>query len=111
MVEYRARMHCTGAASSSCHLPGAASSSHHPPIARQQTFSIDKLAERYGLEDLMDFTDHTEQPEQSIDDEYNAYTTSALSQKGTDILSFWEVCIDLYILLNIRLIFVFFSAQ
>jgi hypothetical protein len=63
--------------------------------ARDQPFALDDLAGQYGLEDFMDFVDHTVQHEQSIDDEFNAYMTALLAPKGTDILKFWEVSYSL----------------
>ena len=57
------------------------------------TFGLDDLAEQYGIEDLMDFTDNSMPLEQSIDEEFAAYVTLPLSPKKTDILKFWEVSI------------------
>ncbi|CAA7260680.1 unnamed protein product [Cyclocybe aegerita] len=54
-------------------------------------FGLDELAEHYGLDDLMDFTDNNACRNQSIDEEFVAYFTAPLSEKGMDILKFWEI--------------------
>ncbi|CAA7270363.1 unnamed protein product [Cyclocybe aegerita] len=61
------------------------------PVTMRQGFGLDELAERYGLDDLMDFTDNNARHNQSIDKEFTAYFTALLSEKGTDILKFWEI--------------------
>ncbi|CAA7270387.1 unnamed protein product [Cyclocybe aegerita] len=61
------------------------------PVTTRQGFGLDELAERYGLDDLMDFTDNNACHNQSIDEEFTAYFTVPLSEKGTDILKFWEI--------------------
>lgn len=78
--------------------------------AKEDLFGIDDLAKQYGLEDLMDFSDGTAQPDQSIEDEFNAYITAPLSPKGTDVLKFWEVS-DLIIITLIILLILQLSAQ
>jgi hypothetical protein len=47
------------------------------------------LAERYGLYD-MGFANAEDTEEQTVEQEYQAYVTAPLSQKGTNILKFWE---------------------
>ncbi|CAA7267873.1 unnamed protein product [Cyclocybe aegerita] len=64
---------------------------HRSPATTQQGFGLDELAERYGLNDLMDFTDNNTHRNQGINEEFAAYFTAPLSEKGTDILKFWEI--------------------
>ncbi|CAA7265254.1 unnamed protein product [Cyclocybe aegerita] len=61
------------------------------PATTWQGFGLDELAERYGLYDLMDFMDNNTRRNQSIDEEFMAYFMAPLSEKGTDILKFWEI--------------------
>ncbi|CAA7261627.1 unnamed protein product [Cyclocybe aegerita] len=61
------------------------------PATTRQGFGLDELAEHYGLDDLMDFTDNNTCRNQSIDEEFAAYFMAPLSEKGTDILKFWEI--------------------
>lgn len=49
------------------------------------------LAQAYGLLD-MDVDEET--TEQSIDDEFGAFTTAPLSPAKTDIVKFWEVSLS-----------------
>ena len=48
------------------------------------------LAEQYGLED-MQFGPAEDDRGQTVEQEYQAYVTAALSKPGTDMLKFWEV--------------------
>lgn len=66
------------------------------PRETESAFGLDDLAEQYGVEDLMNFTDNSTPLEQSIDEEFAAYVTAPLSPKKTDILKFWEVSISNY---------------
>ena len=48
------------------------------------------LAEVYGLKDMqIGASDDVEG--QTVEQEFQAYVTAALSKPGTDILKFWEV--------------------
>lgn len=44
----------------------------------------------YGLPDI-NILPHRQGGPQSVEDEFNAYSTGVLSPAGTDILSFWTV--------------------
>lgn len=67
-----------------------------PPTSRtdreqaQAVFDLDNLAAEYGLDNMMPSGDNP-RPNQSIDEEYNSYTTAQLSSKDTDPLKFWVV--------------------
>jgi hypothetical protein len=68
------------------------------PVAKK--FGLGKLAQRYGMADMWDFSSHDACPiEQTIDEEFLAYTSAAFEQTETagprdaDILAFWEVSI------------------
>lgn len=50
----------------------------------------DPLKVRYGIEDELD-TGDTDENVQTVEQEYQAYITGALSAKTVDLLKFWEV--------------------
>ena len=85
LTEYRAHIRV--------HPKKPPSHGSHAPTQKQSGFSIDDLADQYDLGDLLDFTRNATSSEQSVDDEYIAYTVASLSEKGTDVLKFWEVSI------------------
>jgi len=58
------------------------------------SFGFDALIIEYGLGDIMEVDSDLTQEEQTLDQEYNAYITAALSPRETDILKFWEVSIN-----------------
>ncbi|OBZ73092.1 Zinc finger BED domain-containing protein 4 [Grifola frondosa] len=49
------------------------------------------LASQYGLDDMEIEGSATTHEEQTVEQEYSAYTTAPLSAKGTDIIKFWEI--------------------
>ena len=60
------------------------------PIRSTGTLGYMSLAEAYGLKDMqIGASDDIEG--QSVEQEFQAYVTTALSKPGTDILKFWEV--------------------
>jgi hAT family C-terminal dimerisation region len=68
------------------------------PMPAAKRFGLGKLAQRYGVADMLDFSSHDACPiEQTIDEEFLAYTTAAFEQtepgEDADILAFWEVSI------------------
>jgi len=82
MIEYRARI---GPSSTQTHST--------PLIAKR--FGLGELAQRYGVADMMDFSQsdnrHTDQ---TVDEEFLAYTTATFvpTEVGdAQILAFWEV--------------------
>ena len=82
MHEYRAR-------SQNSVIVGEAPSAPQPPEPK----GWGNLASQYGIEDMMDMGlpgDDAQQLEQTVDEEFAAYTTST-SPKHTDIIKFWEV--------------------
>lgn len=63
------------------------------------------LAERYGLvDDDMDIG-NSGTNEQTVEQEYQAYITSHLSPKTSDIIKFWEASNHSYIVTNTDLLF------
>jgi hypothetical protein len=64
-----------------------ASESEHVVHARTPKFM--SLAAEYGLPDMKIGGSHSNQ--QTIEQEYDAYVTSSLSQENVDIIKFWEV--------------------
>jgi hypothetical protein len=66
----------------------------HPSSPQPQSDtgnSWDQLAEQYGLDDMMELEDNVSQAEQTVDEEFSAYTSSPLSPRDTNIIKFWEV--------------------
>lgn len=47
------------------------------------------LDSQYGLDDMFD--EPVALVEQTVDEEYSAYTSAPLSAKGTDLLTYWQV--------------------
>jgi hypothetical protein len=82
MTEYRART--------------SPSSSHtHPTPLPAKKIGLSKLAQRYNIGDMMEFSQiDNPQADQTVDEEFLAYTNAASWPKNlpnADILSFWEV--------------------
>lgn len=60
--------------------------------ADKGTAGMDKyleIAAYYGLNDME--IGESEQTEQTVDEEFQAYVTASLSPKNVEILKFWEV--------------------
>jgi hypothetical protein len=62
----------------------------HVSVPQVPAQSWESLALQYGIEDMMDIGGNIEQLEQTVDEEFTAYTSST-SPKHTDIIKFWEV--------------------
>jgi hypothetical protein len=80
MVEYRARTR------------SSSSPTRSPP--HSNIYPLDELAQRYGIEDMMDFSLCDDPADQTIDKEFLAYTTASFGLReigDVDILSFWQV--------------------
>lgn len=50
------------------------------------------LGEQYGLADDMHIAGPNIQDQQTIEQEFQAYITSPVSNAATNIIKFWEVC-------------------
>ena len=66
-------------------------SAANTPTPECQTRGWEDLANEYGILDMMDLADDAGQPEATVKEEYNAYTTAPLSPRSTNIIKFWEV--------------------
>jgi hypothetical protein len=66
-------------------------------LPKKKMFGLTQLAERYGVKDMTDFSSSSTSSisaEQTIDEEFLAYTTAAFDHRDisdVDILAFWEV--------------------
>jgi len=80
MNEYREKM--KGTAGESTQTPN--------PLRTEDMPRYMTLADQYGIADEMEIGESSE-GSQTIEQEYQAYVTAALSQKTIDILKFWEV--------------------
>ncbi len=71
------------------------------PVAPKKKFNLSQLAQRYGVMDMMELSNSNTFTEQTIDEEFLAYTTANFDHaeiQDTDILMFWEVSILITIL-------------
>jgi hypothetical protein len=88
MAEYRARH------------PSSNVQPQPAPVAAKKKFGLSQLAQRYGVADMIDFSNYnSHNTDQTIDEEFLAYTTAHFSLKdmgNTDILAFWEVRIFIH---------------
>ena len=60
------------------------------PLSTEDAPRYMSLADQYGIADEMEIGESS-QTSQTIEQEYQAYITAALSLKTVDILKFWEV--------------------
>jgi hypothetical protein len=66
-----------------------------PPSRRQSTGVVliyMELSSKYGLPSDLEIR-NLGPKEQTVEQEYKAYVTAPCSEKGTDILKFWEVSV------------------
>ena len=83
MKEYRTRTNID------TQVPSAHASTWTAP--QLQSHGWDQLAQQYGLDDMIELNDNSVQPQQTVDEEFLAYTTALLSARDTNIIKFWEV--------------------
>lgn len=63
-------------------------------VRPKKKFGLGQLAQRYGVTDMMDFSSGDTSTENTVDDEFLAYTTANFNSveiEDKDILTFWEV--------------------
>jgi hypothetical protein len=80
MAKYRERAWDTGAATATATATAPSNSTAIPAYA--------SLAEQYGLTDMFGTPEDVDG--QTLEQEYQAYVTAALSKQGTVMLKFWE---------------------
>ena len=84
MVEYRTSTSPSASPVQTC---------SNPLLAKK--FGMGQLAQRYGIADMMDFSQcDNSHVDQSIDEEFHAYTTTTFGSTAFgdgDILTFWDV--------------------
>ena len=84
MVEYRTSTSPSASPVQTC---------SNPLLAKK--FGMGQLAQRYGIADMMDFSQcDNSHVDQSIDEEFHAYTTTTFRSMAFgdgDILTFWDV--------------------
>jgi hypothetical protein len=83
MIEYRERAKVRNGT--------AGTTSAVPDPRPNQPLAFQSLAQRYGLGTDMNFASSNSSDDQSIDQEYQAFTTALISAQGTNTLKFWEV--------------------
>jgi hypothetical protein len=84
MVEYRQKAAIAALAATESAAPVSEAT-----VASGEMPKYMSLAAQYGLEDMDIGASNS--PEQTIEQEYQAYITAPLSPKSMDILKFWEV--------------------
>jgi hypothetical protein len=85
MHEYRARSQNSVVAEDGVPRPSAPQ-----PPSPTEAYALEDLASQYGIKDMMNMGADAQQLEQSVDEEFAAYTAST-SPKHTDVIKFWEV--------------------
>jgi len=73
-------------------IPSSSQTSSARPTTKK--FGLGELAQRYGVADMMNFSRNNTHANQTVDEEFLAYTTAAFrgDEAGdTEILAFWEV--------------------
>ena len=60
------------------------------PPSPAEACALEDLASQYGIGDMMTMGADAQEFDQSVDEEFAAYTDS-ISPKHTDIIKFWEV--------------------
>jgi len=63
-------------------------------VQPKKKFGLGQLAQRYGIMDMMDFSSRDTSTENTVNDEFLAYTLAnfnSMEIEDKDILTFWEV--------------------
>jgi len=67
-------------------------------LARQSSGAPEKwqtLDQPFGLDNMYEL--EADQEVQTIEQEYQSYVTGVLSKLGTDMIKFWDVCIQIFL--------------
>jgi len=90
VTNFGIQMHEYRACSQNSVVAEESRSSATQPPSPAEACVLEDLASQYGIKDMMNMGADAQELEQSVDEEFAAYTAS-ISPKHTDIIKFWEV--------------------